>query len=149
MEYARGEGRGWRSRMEKWLNLKLGHTVFNPNVVSRKYLATRIPGKNFRLLKSRDIAAYTRIARGIVNLDSKEIAYRSDYLICFWDRSAQQGAGTKGEVTVAKFFRKPVYLVTKQKPQDIPGWVLGCTTNMFGSFAELKAYLLRKYDLRR
>jgi hypothetical protein len=29
--------------------------------------------------------------------------------------------------------------------QGIPGWVIGCTTKVFGSFDELKEFLLVEY----
>ena len=52
-----------------------------------------------------------------------------------------RGAGTKGELTMAKYFGKPVYLVTSIPYHDIPGWVLGCTTQLFSSFDELNVFL--------
>jgi hypothetical protein len=36
-------------------------------------------------------------------------------------------------------------MVTEMKEEEIPGWVLGCTTNIFGSFRELENFLLEKY----
>jgi hypothetical protein len=80
-----------------------------------------------------------------VSIDSKEIAVRSDYVICYWDASAQRGAGTKGELTIARYFNKPVYMVTHMPKEKIPGWVLGCVTNFFNSFDQLKNFLLLKY----
>jgi hypothetical protein len=45
-----------------------------------------------------------------------------------------RGAGTKGEVTIAKHFGKPVYMVTSMRLEEIPGWVLACTTQTFPDF---------------
>ena len=74
--------------------------------------------------------------------DCREIAERSDVVICYWDESAMRGAGTKGELTMARFFGKPVYMVTTLPHTEIPGWVLGCTTEFFPSFDQLKTFLL-------
>lgn len=148
MEYARNEGADWRSEIGSWLKENLEHNSFNPNEESKKYLGKKLCGVDFRSLKSLDIARYTRLLNGIVDHDSREIAYRSDYLICLWDSSAQRGAGTKGELTIARFFSKPVYLVTKKKLESIPGWVLGCSTKIFGSMDELKNFLQKKYRNR-
>ena len=52
-----------------------------------------------------------------------------------------RGAGTKGELTMARYFGKPVYMVTAIPLQDIPGWVLGCTDRIFPSFEALQQFL--------
>lgn len=145
MEYARNEGADWRYKLEDWIVNTIGHAVFNPNRESEKYLLRKHPGVDIRKLKNGDINRFTSIVRGLVDLDSKEIANHSDYVICYWDRSAAKGAGTKGELTIAKFFNKPVYMVTRIKRENIAGWVLGCTTEIFRSFDELKKFLMKKY----
>lgn len=101
---------------------------------------------SFRALKRRNLLEYMRIVSAIVDRDSREIIKNTSYVICKWDRSAERGAGTKGEVTLAKLVRKPVYVVTGIRPENIPGWVLGCTTRMFRSFAELKEFLKEKFN---
>ncbi|HLF19169.1 MAG TPA: hypothetical protein VI704_00105 [Bacteroidota bacterium] len=148
MEYAKGEGADWRSTMELWIKENLKHEVFNPNRESEKFLKRKLPHGSIRELKFNDLDKFSRLLRGVVDLDSKEIAHRSDYVICYWDESAQKGAGTKGEVTIAKFFGKPVFLVTELNRENIPGWVLGCVSSFFSSFDELKAYLSKKYPTR-
>ena len=148
MEYAKNEGVDWRHAMEGWLKTELHHSVFNPNVESARFLRRRLPGQSIRKLKFNDVERFSKVLRGVVDLDSKEIAVRSDYVICYWDESAQKGAGTKGEITIAKYFRKPVYLITTMKLEDIPGWVLGCASQFFRSFDELKLFLSRKHKSR-
>ncbi|MGH2568129.1 MAG: hypothetical protein ACRDGA_07300 [Bacteroidota bacterium] len=145
MEYAKKEGADWRRELHSWLEEHLDHTVFNPSEESVKFLSRHLPRGNFRKLKTIDLPQFTSLVRKIVDLDSREIARRSDYLVCYWDRSAQQGAGTKGELTIAKFFGKPVYMVTRINHANIPGWILGCTTEIFGSFSLLKLFLKGLY----
>lgn len=149
MEYARGEGADWRNEIDDWVRSTLGHSVFNPNKESAKYLMKRLRNDDFRKLKVENLPRFTSLVRGIVDLDSKEIAERTDYVICYWDRSAQRGAGTKGELTIARLCRKPVYMVTEMKPDNIPGWVLGCATRMFPSFDVLKSFLTKRYKKRK
>jgi hypothetical protein len=145
MEFAKGEGSDWRREMDDWIRLNLKHTVFNPNIESERFLSGKYPKGQFRDLKIKDISLYTSLVRELIDIDTKEIAQRSDYVVCYWDESAQRGAGTKGELTIARFTEKPVYMVTEMKHQDIPGWVLGCATNLFRSFSELKSFLTDKY----
>ena len=145
MEYAKNEGIDWRNDMESWIHKNLKQKIFNPNSESEKYLRKTLPNKNFRALKSTQIDAFIRIVRKFVILDSKEIAEHYDYVICYWDASAQRGAGTKGELTIARYFNKPVYMVTRMPKEKIPGWVLGCVTKFFDSFDQLKHFLMMKY----
>jgi len=143
MEYASNEGRDWRSIMQTWLESELRATVFNPNIESDRVFTNRHAGVDFRALKSSDPARYRKIAAELVDIDCREIAERSDVVICYWDASAMRGAGTKGELTMARYCGKPVYMVTAMPETEIPGWVLGCVTRMFGGFEELKEYLKR------
>lgn len=149
MEYAKNEGVNWRKEMESWITTELGHSVFNPNSESEKYLKKKLPRGSLRSLKFSDIDRFQTIVQGIVKLDSQEIALRSDYIVCYWDASAQRGAGTKGELSLARYFNKPVYIVTHMHAENIPGWILGCSSRIFPSFDELKAYLMGRYSNRR
>jgi hypothetical protein len=144
MEYAPNEGRDWRRDLQQWFEQELGWKVFNPNDESEHFLARYLPaGSDFRTMKTDDPDGFQRIVRQIVDLDCREIAARSDCVVCYWDQGAMQGAGTKGEITMATYHGKPVYLVTSFPFQEIPGWVLGCTTMIFGSFEQLKDFLAR------
>jgi hypothetical protein len=142
MEYANNEGRDWRKAMHDWLVQNLKCEVFNPNVESDKFFEKHFPQTDIRDLKNTDIVQYATIVAQLVEVDCKEIAERSELVICYWDDSAMRGAGTKGELTIAKHFGKPVYMVTAMDYRQIPGWVLGCTTLIFSSFDELKKFLL-------
>lgn len=141
MEYASDEGRDWRATMHAWLEKELSCEVFNPNLESEAFFRSRYPDVDFRSMKQTDPARYNEIASGLVDLDCHEIAERTDYLVCYWDVSAMMGAGTKGELTMARFFGKPVYMVTTVPHHEIPGWVLGCTTRFFSTFEELREFL--------
>ena len=146
MEYALDGGRDWRATLQEWLQGEMQLEVFNPSYESDKFFRTHHPNVDFQTLKREDIPSYQRIAAKLVELDSKEIAERSDFVICYWDESAMKGAGTKGELTMAKYFGKPVYMVTSMLPHEIPGWILGCTTQLFSTFDELKVFLRRELE---
>lgn len=144
MEYAEGEGLEWRRELQKWLEADLRHEVFNPNVESNRFFSTHHPNVDFRALKRDNVGLYQTIVRSLVEIDCREIAERTDYVICFWDEGAAKGAGTKGELTMARYFGKPVYLVTSYPLHDLPGWILGCVTKTFGGFEELKRFLANR-----
>jgi hypothetical protein len=144
MEYASTEGQSWMTEMQRWLEQSFSHAVFNPYERSDQFLREHLPEKDFRELKNTDLASYIALVEELVRIDCNEIATRSDYVICFYDASAQRGAGTKGELTIAKYFGKPVYLVCGMPVTDIPGWVLACATKIFSGFDELKEFLLHR-----
>ncbi len=146
MEYALGEGANWRNELQGWIESNLKHSVFNPNAESTLFFASKYPDVDFRKLKLEDIEAYTQIVTQLVDIDCKEIADKSDYIICYWDDSAAKGAGTKGELTMARYFKKPVYLVTSFPMYEIPGWVLGCINHSFPSFEKLQAFLITQFQ---
>ncbi len=145
MEYASDEGRDWRCRLQEWLEREMGCTVFNPNLESERFMQTHLPGIDFRKLKQTDLVRFQQIVARLIDLDCAEIAERSDYVLCYWDESAMRGAGTKGELTMARFFKRPVYVVSSIARGDIPGWILGCSTEVFDSFENLKQFLLESH----
>lgn len=146
MEYATDEGRNWRDELERWLTVHLHSEVFNPNRESDRFFAARYPSIDFRALKRSDITRYQHIAAQLVDIDCREIADRTDIVICYWDDAAMRGAGTKGELTIARHSGKPVYMVTSLSPADIPGWILGCVTQRFATFDQLKTHLLTHHS---
>ena len=141
MEYADNEGRDWRQTMQEWIETELDWAVFNPNRESDHFFRTHYPSIDIRSLKSTDALKYKAIVEKLVEIDCKEIAERSDLVVCYWDESAMRGAGTKGELTIAKHFGKHVYMITSMPLTEIPGWVLACTTQVFPTFEELYPFL--------
>lgn len=146
MEFAENYGADWRTEMETWLKKRLNHTSFNPVKASEAFLKSRYPGIDFRYSKLNDFGTHKEIAGEIVRLDSGEIILHSDYVICYYDESAQRGAGTKGELTVAALFAKPVYFVRGMPVSQIPSWVIGCATELFDDFGQLRHFLEKKYS---
>jgi hypothetical protein len=141
MEHAKNDGAGWRTEMESFLRDELGHRAFNPATASQIFLESLGVKDTFRAMKATDPDRYFSIVRRIVDGDSKEVTKRCDYVICLWDRSAARGAGTQGELTLARLSRKPVYLVSRIPFERIPGWVIGCATKRFKSFSALREFL--------
>jgi hypothetical protein len=145
MEHAKNRGASWRSSLERWLLKNLSHESFNPVRASDEFLTARYPGVDQRRLKEDNLNEFRTFVGQIIAIDLQAIAQQCDYCICYWDRSAQEGAGTKGEITLAKYLGKPVYLVTEMPLKRIPGWVIGCSSEIFSSISLLKKFLRGKY----
>jgi len=145
MEYAANLGADWRSELESWLHDELDQECFNPVKASETFLGGQYPDVDFRATKKNNIMVHREISRKIVELDTREIIMRTSYVICYYDESAQRGAGTKGELTIASVFGKPVYLVPDMPIDKIPSWVIGCADEIFRDFKSLKEFLSRKF----
>jgi hypothetical protein len=145
MERAKDSGASWRSSLERWLLKNLSHQSFNPVRVSKELLAARYPGIDRRRMKENKPDEFRALVSQMIDIDLHAVAQECDYCICYWDRSAQEGAGTQGEITLARYLGKPVYLVTKIPVKRIPGWVIGCSTHIFAGIPQLKRFLRGRY----
>ena len=143
IEFASDGGRLWRRKLTPFLRDELGHRVYDPAEDEKKNLSEEEVA-NFRAWKKSDVERFRRVVRKIIHFDLDLIENKADYLICFWDDSAQSG-GTPAELTVA--YRKgiPVYLVTQLPSEEISGWMLACADQVFASIEDLKAFLLTRY----
>jgi hypothetical protein len=51
--------------------------------------------------------------------------------------------GTYGEITLAFYLHKPVYVITERclKPSELPCWLVGCSTEIFISWKDYYDYI--------
>lgn len=143
MERAPDRGRAWREALLPVLE-ELDHGWFNPCeeelvVVSEEERA------RFREWKSEGHERFVPMMRRIIEHDLDALE-SSDYVICYWDEHAQSSGGTPSEVTVARVWDKPVYLVMAMDRIEVSSWVLGCATRIFESMEALSAFLREEYD---
>ena len=96
-------------------------------------------------MKKTDPSEYKNIIRKIINVDLDAVANNSDYLIVKWDESVFKGGGTHGEVTMAYWLKKPIFLVNKLPLDDISSWIFSCSTHIFENFEDLKIKLEEVY----
>ena len=144
MENAVNEGADWRIDISNWLKENLGHNVIDPVVESQKQVLKH-NSHNYRNWKSTDPERFKEFIRVLIDHDLKSVIDKADYLIVFWDKSILKGGGTHGEVTMAYWVNKPVYLVNSIPRKDLSAWISSCSTDVYDSFDELKNALLSKY----
>ena len=137
IENAQNDGADWRNMMTKWLDYELNHKVFNP-VLETKNIIEKNSVEDFRLLKKTNPDEYKNIIRKIIKIDLEAVVNQADYLIVKWDRSVFKGGGTHGEVTMAYWLDKPVYLVNTLPLNDISSWIFSCSDEIFDDFESLK-----------
>ena len=139
IEYAADLGKSWRAEIAPFLRA-LGHQVYDPAADEKKNLDEDEVGE-FRRWKVSDLSRFQQVLRKIIAWDLDWID-KSGAVVCYFDEAAARGAGTQGEITHAHRQGIPVYLVLGMPQEKISGWVLGCATQVFASFNDLKNVLI-------
>ena len=144
IENAENDGASWRKDITLWLKNNLNHKVFNP-VIETKSIIGNLNSSNFRAMKKTDPIKYKNIIREIIKLDLEAVINDSDYLIVKWDKSVLKGGGTHGEVTMAYWIKKPVFIVNSLPIDDMSSWIFSCSDYIFNDFKSLKKKLKQLY----
>ena len=145
IENAHNDGADWRNDITQWLKQNLNHRVFNP-VTETKNITKELNTDDFRLMKTTNPEEYKKIIRKIIQVDLDAVVQGSDYLIVNWDKSVFKGGGTHGEITMAHWFKKPVYMVNTLPIEDVSSWIFSCTDLMCNNFGDLKTELKKIYS---
>lgn len=140
IEYAPDNGRQWRAEISRFLREQLNLEVFDP-CERETAVMNEEERAGFRQWKSDDRARFLPVIRRIIDADLDNLLHHTDFVICLWDEHVMGGAGTAGELTLAYRAGIPVYLVTPLPLSRVSSWVLGCATQVFRDFDELRAYL--------
>lgn len=139
IEYSPDHGKAWRLEITDFLR-DLGHDVYDPALDEKKDL-TEEEVRDFRTWKAKDLPRFQQTIRKIIRYDLDWVERKCDCIVAYWDEYAGRGAGSQGELTVAHRRGIPVYLVSAVPIEQVSGWILGCATEVFTSFDELKAHL--------
>jgi len=144
IENAENDGANWRDSITPWLKNEIEHDVFNPVVETRK-IVSDLTNTQFRDMKETDPKKYKNLIRQIIDIDIKAVVEESDYLIVNWNKSVFRGGGTHGEITLAYYLKKPIYLVNHVPLDDLSSWIFSCATEVFDSFDDMKIHLTSLY----
>tara|TARA_B100001989_G_scaffold163142_1_gene117200 strand:+ start:163 stop:654 length:492 start_codon:yes stop_codon:yes gene_type:complete len=144
IENAENDGASWRQDITLWLKDNLNHEVFNP-VSETKNIIGHLNPSIFRSMKKTDPIEYKNIIREIIKLDLEALINDSDYLIVKWDKSVLKGGGTHGEVTMAYWIKKPIFIVNSLPIDDMSSWIFSCSDFIFNDFQSLKKKLTQLY----
>ena len=144
IENAENDGANWRESITPWLKDEIKHNVFNPVLATRKIISN-LTNTQFREMKDTNPKKYKNLIRQIIDIDIKAVVGETDYLIVNWNKSVFRGGGTHGEITLAYYLKKPIYLVNHVPLDDLSSWISSCATEVFDSFDDMKIHLLSKY----
>jgi hypothetical protein len=145
MENAKNEGSGWRNDITIWLKDNLNHSVIDPVIETAK-LAKKMESQNYRSWKNSDPDKFKQFIRKAIDNDLNSVVNKADYLICLWNNEVLTGGGTHGEVTMAYYQSKPIYLINHlSMPNQLSGWIMSCTTEIFTELKSMQKRLLDVY----
>ena len=144
IENAENDGANWRESITHWLKDEIKHDVFNPVLATRKIISN-LTNTQFREIKDTNPTKYKNLIRQIIDIDIKAVVEETDYLIVDWNKSVFRGGGTHGEITLAYYLKKPIYLVNHVPLDDLSSWISSCATEVFDSFDDMKIHLLSEY----
>jgi hypothetical protein len=143
IEYSPDHGKAWRAALTPFLK-SLGHDVYDPAEDERKNLSDG-EWLEFRAWKRTDLPRFQQVIRKIIAYDLDWIEHRTAYVVAYWDEFAARGAGSQAELSVAHRRGIPVYLVSAIPIAQVSGWILGCATEVFTSFDDLRVFLRQTY----
>ena len=138
----------WRQKLSPFLHEKLGHRVYDPVEDDRKNL-TPEEIANFGHWKMTDMDRFRRVARKIIAYNLELIERKADYVICHWDSDIIHNGGMCAELTSAHRKGIPVYLTATAPVEQISGWALGCSDQLFTSVDSLKFFLTSRFSRER
>jgi hypothetical protein len=145
IEFAEDAGQLWRRKLAPFLRDQLGHRVFDPAEDYKKCL-TEDEIASYRGWQTTDLDRFRRVVRRIIAFDLDLIENKADYLILYSDSPVIQDGGTPAALTAAHRKGIPVYLVTHLPVEQIDGWILGCSDQVFSSIESLKEFLVSRFS---
>lgn len=139
MEYKKGLGKNWRVNLTEKLT-EMGHQVFDPVVEELGDTEAREFDWKERKLAS-NLDEYRHMVRKKMFRKDMRGIQLSHAVILLYDESVQRGAGSLAEAWEAFREARPLYIITGFRREEIPGWLVGESTAIFRSPAELLEYL--------
>jgi hypothetical protein len=144
MENAKNEGSGWRNEITIWLREEINHSVIDP-VIDTARLVERTESHDYRNWKTSDPNKFRKFVRQAIDNDLNSVVNKSDYLICLWNQEVLAGGGSHGEVTMAYYYNKPIYLINQLDDSELSGWIMSCATEIFTDFNSMQKRLIEIY----
>lgn len=139
MEHAENLGKGWRDIITRELE-EVGHEALDPVKIEEQSQAAMsfdwVAAK-----KDTDLAPYKAMVRQCMFRKDMLAIQEADAVILNYDVSVQKGAGTLAEAWEAFREGRPVYLFTEFPLEQVPGWLIAETTEVFKTRKEVVEYV--------
>jgi len=137
--------KNWRN----WLMERLGEMEIKTLDPLRKYgdrlASVRSKLSNWKRFGNID-AIRLMVSQMIIPSDLEAVK-KCDFVTLNLPAGDVELCGSYGEITLAFYFNKPVYIVTKRhlKPCNIPKWAIGCSTKIFRNWEDYLSYVKKNW----
>lgn len=124
--FPKDHGAGWRTNITPHLS-NLGYRLFNP--VIDQPIISGVSKEDLIALQNEKVGDYQEACRKIVDTDLNVLC-QSSLVVVKIDEGVLKGAGTYGELTVARLHDIPViaWIDLPRGFLDVPCWAFGCIT---------------------
>ena len=139
------DARDWRD----WLTEKLGEMGIKTLDPLGKYgdrlASVRSKLSNWKRFGNID-AIRLMVSQMIIPSDLEAVK-KCDFVTLNLPAENVELCGSYGEITLAFYLNKPVYIVTKRhlKPCNIPKWAIGCSTKIFTNWEDYFLYVRKNW----
>jgi len=139
------ECREWRNMITDEL-AKFGIQSLNPFNIEGNTDATRKiiydANQNGDIETTRSL-----VSSHMINTDLKMVEKSTFLTVWIPKLNGYEICGSYGEVTLAYYLKKPIYVVTERslKPVELPSWLVGCSTAIFESWDEYLTFIKKEY----
>jgi len=139
MEYKENLGKGWRDVITREL-AKVGHEAIDPvKIEEQSETATTYNWSEEK--KASDLGSYKSMVRKYMFRKDMQAIQECDAVILNYDLSVQKGAGSLAEAWEAFREGRPVYVFTDFPIKQVPGWLIGESTEIFRTREEVVKYV--------
>lgn len=114
-----------------WVREFVSSTIIQPDlqgVVDCTFLTVYIPKR----IKGLDLVQIKRYKK---QSEVEKYIEKCTYEVC----------GTYSEVGLAKFLHRPIFIVTDRAFNELPAWLIGCSTWIFSSWGQYLRFVKAKY----
>ena len=128
----------WRTDITTFL-ATLGHTVIDPMKKEVESMGGDLRGHFNKLRETGNLAELRGMCRRHIIGQDLNAVNNSTMTLIYAPKGVHM-CGTYGEATWAYGHGKPVFVVSNMNPEDLPNWLVGCSTIIFNSFREFKKF---------
>lgn len=153
MQAAPDKGARWREEVTPKL-AAMGLEVFNPCINTDGKILKEHGWSDYTwsdLRKEENRPLFVQVMQEIVDADLQAVE-DSDIVLVYMDQYVKGGAGTYGELTLARYLdNKYIYLAAAPgfNLADTPSWVWGCIDCWFDNLEDCLAYMEDRHGHRR
>lgn len=81
------------------------------------------------------------VSKTVIPPDLKMVENADFLTVYIPEDNGYEICGTYGEITLAFYLGKPVYVITDRQPNKVPTWLIGCSTEIFINWDDYYRYI--------